>query len=145
MFWFSSPTSRRRRSIIGSEGIGRFPEPDFRYLQSLGMRIVVDDLGDVLGSGVGVHQVTGLPLLAKHGDQGILPMQKHLVIQFGIDPGLDDLVDVAKIHHHAAVVEMPADNLHFNSAVVAVEIATFSLVVEQAVAVAEIDVLGDSV
>ena len=43
------------------------------------------------------------------------------------------------------MVEMFADNLHFNSAVVAVEMATFPLIVEQAMAVAEIDMLGDSV
>jgi hypothetical protein len=43
------------------------------------------------------------------------------------------------------MVETFADNLHFNSAVVAVEMATFPLIVEQAMAVAEIDVLGDSV
>jgi hypothetical protein len=40
---------------------------------------------------------------------------------------------------------MLADNFHFNPAVVAVEMTTLSLVVEQAMAVAEIDVLGDSV
>ena len=109
------------------------------------MRIVVDNLGDIFGSGVGVHQVTGLPMLVKHGDQGILPVQQHLVIQFGIDPGLDDLVDVAKIDDHAPMVEMLADNLYFNSAVVAVEMTTFPLIVEQAMAVAEIDVFSDSV
>ena len=109
------------------------------------MRIIVDNLGDILGGGVGIHQVTGLPMLMQHGDQRIFPMQEHLVIQFGIDPGLDHLVDIAKIHHHATMVEMFADNLHFNSAVVAVEMATFPLIVEQAMAVAEIDVLGDSV
>ena len=109
------------------------------------MRIVEDDLGDILGSGVGVHQVTGLPMLLKHGDQRILPMQEHLVIQLGIDPGLDHLVDVAEIHDHAPVVQMIADNFNFNFAVVAVEMTTLPLVVEQAMAVAEIDVLGDSV
>jgi hypothetical protein len=40
---------------------------------------------------------------------------------------------------------MVAENLHFNSAVVAVEITALPLIVEQAMAVAEIDVLGDSV
>ena len=84
-------------------------------------------------------------MLVKHGDQGILPMQEHLVIQFGIDPGLDHLVDIAEIHDHAPVVQVLADNLHFNPAVVTVEMTTLSLVVEQAMAVAEIDVLGDSV
>ena len=135
----------RCRPTIGSKGIWRFPEPDFGNLQPLRMGVVVDDLGDVFGSGVGVHQVTGLPVLAKHGDQRILSMQEHLVIQFGIDPGLDHLVDVAEIHDHAPVVQMIADNFHFNSAVVAVEMTTLPLVVEQAMAVAEIDVLGDSV
>jgi len=109
------------------------------------MGVVVDNLGDIFGSGVGVHQVTGLPMLVEHGDQGVLPMQKHLVIQFGIDPGLDDLVDVAEIDDHAPMVEMLADNLHFNSAVVAVEMTTLPLIVEQAMAVAEIDVFSDSV
>lgn len=109
------------------------------------MRIVVDDLGDILGSGIGVHQVTGLPMPLKHGDQGILPMEEHLVIQFGIDPGLDHLVDVAEIHHHAPVVQLLADNLHFNFAVVAVKMTTFPLVVEQPMAVAEINVFSDSV
>lgn len=84
-------------------------------------------------------------MLVKHGDQRVLPMQQHLVIQFGIDPGLDDLVDVAKIDHHAPMVEMLAGNLYFNSAVVAVEMPTFPLIVEQAMAVAEIDVFSDSV
>ena len=140
-----SPTSSRRRPAVGRKGIGCFPDPDFRNLQALGMRIIVDNLGDILGGGVGIHQVTGLPMLMQHGDQRIFPMQEHLVIQFGIDPGLDHLIDIAKIHHHAPMVEMFADNLHFNSAVVAVEMATFPLIVEQAMAVAEIDVLGDSV
>jgi len=43
------------------------------------------------------------------------------------------------------MVEMLADNLHFNSAVVAVEMTTLPLIVEQAMAVAEIDVFSDSV
>lgn len=109
------------------------------------MRIVVNNLGDIFGSGVGVHQVTGLPMPVKHGDQGILPMQEHLVVQFGIDPGLDDLVYVAEIDDHSPMVQMLADNLHFNSAVVAVEMTTFPLIIEQAMAVAEIDVFCDSV
>ena len=109
------------------------------------MGIVVDDLGDIFRSGVGVHQVTGLAVFAKQGHQGIFPMQEHLVIQFGIDPGLDYRVDVAEVDHHAPMVETLAGDLHFNSAVVAVEMATFPLIVEQAMAVAEIDVLGDSV
>jgi hypothetical protein len=43
------------------------------------------------------------------------------------------------------MVEVLADNLHLHSAVMAVEMATFSLIIEQAMAVAEIDVFGDSV
>ena len=95
--------------------------------------------------GFGVHHVTGLPMLVKHGDQRILPVQEHLVIQFGIDPGFDHLVDVAEIDDHAPVVQMVAGDLHFNPAVVAVEVTAFPLIVEQAMAVAEIDVFSDSV
>ena len=84
-------------------------------------------------------------MLVKQGNQGIFPVQEHLVIQFGVNPGLDYLVDVAEVHDHAPMVEMVADNLHFNSAVMAVEMATFALIVEQAMTVAEIDVFGDSV
>jgi hypothetical protein len=109
------------------------------------MRIVIDNPGNVFCGRIGVHQITGLPIGLENGDNGIVPMEKHLVIQLGVNPGLNHIVNVAKVHHHASMVKIFADNVYFHPTVVSMEVAALTFIVEQAMAVAELDMFGDFV
>ena len=69
--------------------------------------------------------------------------QQHLVIELAVDPALDDPLDVAEVADHVAVVERAGAHLDLRHGVVAVRMLADAVVVEQPVAVAEIDTFGD--
>ena len=87
----------------------------------------------------------GSPSSLQRRDQRIVVPQQHLVIELAIDPALDDAFDVAEIADHVAVVERAGAHLDFGDRVVAVRMLADAVVVEQPVAVAEIDALGDGI
>jgi hypothetical protein len=67
------------------------------------------------------------------------------VIQLAIDPALHYPLDVAEVRHHVPAVEPIRAHLDLDHRVVAVRVFADPVVVEQPVAVAELDALGDQV
>ena len=87
----------------------------------------------------------GSPSARSGATSGSSLPQDHLVIELAIDPAFDDPLDVAEIHHHVAVVEAVGADVDLDRRVVAVRVLADAVVVEQPVAVAELDPLGDEV
>ena len=67
------------------------------------------------------------------------------MIELAIDPGLDDALDVVEVGDHVARVERVGANLDLGHGVVSVRMLADAVVVEQPMAVAEVDALGDRV
>ena len=70
-------------------------------------------------------------------------MQKHPVVQRLVDPGLKDLLDLRKVAHHSFFIESFGAQLDFHLAVVPVKIAAFAVIIQQPMAVAEMNFLRD--
>ena len=83
--------------------------------------------------------------LLQRRDQRIVVAQQHLVIELAIDPALDDALDVAEVADHVAAVERAGAHFDFGDRVVAVRMLADAVVVEQPMAVTEIDALGDRI
>ena len=83
--------------------------------------------------------------LLERRDERVVVTEDHLVIELAIDPALDDPLDVAEVADHVAVVERVGAHLDLRRGVVAVRVLADAVVVEQPVAVAEVDFLGDRV
>ena len=66
------------------------------------------------------------------------------MVQFVVDPSADDALDVGKIEDHAALVELLRLDHDHRPAVVAVQIAALAGVIQQAMAVTEVDFASDS-
>lgn len=105
----------------------------------------VDELGEVLCGGVFIDEVVGFVLLLEHGQDRIVLVQDHLVIEIVIDPGLHDPFNFAEVDDHAELVELVALDGDDSDAIVPMQMATLTGVVEQAMAVAEVDFAGNSV
>jgi hypothetical protein len=71
--------------------------------------------------------------------------QDHLVIELAIDPALDDALDVAEVAHHVPRIECIAADVDFHDGVVPMRMPADAVIIHQAVAVAELDPLGDRV
>lgn len=65
------------------------------------------------------------------------------MVQGLIDPALKDLFDLAEIANHAFLIQVPSADLYLNLSVMAVEIAAFSLIVQEPVTVAEVNFFRD--
>ena len=66
------------------------------------------------------------------------------MVEVGIDPAGDDPLDVGEVEHHAAVVKLLGLDGDDGVAVVPMQVAALAVVVEQAMAVAEVDFSGDA-
>ena len=69
--------------------------------------------------------------------------QNHLVIQLAIDPAFHQPLDVGKVRHHVAAVELVGADVDLGDGIVSVRMLADAVVVEQPVAVTEVDALGD--
>ena len=107
------------------------------------MRVVVQQFGDMLHRGIALHDEDGLAQLLQRADERIVFAKDHLVIELAVDPSLDDALDVGEIAHHVAVVERAAADFDLGDGIVAVRMFADAVVVEQPVAVAELNFLGD--
>ena len=67
------------------------------------------------------------------------------MIQLAIDPPFDDPLDVAEVHHHVAVVEAVGADVDLDGRVVSVRMLADAVVIEEPVAVTELDPLRDEV
>ena len=97
----------------------------------------------MLHRGIAVDDKHGLAQPLQRLNQRVIASQDHLVVELAIDPSLDDPLDVREIAHHVAVVERPAADFDLGDGVVAVRVLADAVVVEQAMAVAELNFLGD--
>src|SRR3954452_1665634 len=128
--------------IAGKRG-WRFPDRDTHDWKSGADSVVEDDLRDMLHSGIGINQEDRLSERLEGGDERVVAPEHHLVIDRLIDPALDDALDVAEVADHVAIVECPGAHFDFRDRVVAVRVFADTVVVEQAMPVAELDLLGD--
>ncbi|CAK9062147.1 Spermidine synthase, partial [Durusdinium trenchii] len=96
---------------------------------------------DVLGGRVPVDQIDLFTEFFEERDDRVFAMQDHPVVEFGIDPGPQFCLDVAEVDEHAAVINLVSFEDDDRTAVMAVEMAALPLVVEEAVSVAELDLL----
>ena len=67
------------------------------------------------------------------------------MIELAIDPAFHDPLDVAEVGDHVALVEPIGAHLDLDDGVVAVRMLADAVVVEQPVAVTELDALGDEI
>ena len=67
------------------------------------------------------------------------------MVQFPIDPRLDEPLDIGKINDHMPVIKRVGLDVDFHQGVVPVEMPAHAVIVEQAVAVTKIEALGDEV
>jgi hypothetical protein len=107
--------------------------------------MVENEFGDALDGGVAVQNVDGLAELLERLHQGIIMPQQHLVIELFVDPSLHDTLDVAEVADHVAIVERARSNLNLGDGVMAVRMPANAVVVEQPMAVTEIDALGHGI
>ena len=130
-----------RSAAIRRDGVWGFPQRDFDDREALRMSELKNRLGDVFGSRIHGENHQWLAEFLQIWQGGIGFVQNHAVIELLVDPRPHDLFDVGEIHQHAAIVELLAFQHDDGSAVVAVQIAAFSGVIQQAVPVAKVDVL----
>jgi hypothetical protein len=69
--------------------------------------------------------------------------QDHLVIELAIDPAFDEPLDVAEVRDHVPRVETVGTDLDLRQRIVTVRMLADAIVVEQAMAVTELDAFGD--
>src|SRR5581483_3456496 len=121
--------------------------PDFYpdHGKPLARRIVEDQTGDPLDRRVAVEKVDRLAERRERRNERVVLAQDHLVIELAIDPAFHDPLDVAEIADHVAVVELAGAHLDFGGRVVAVRMLADAVVIKQAVAVAELNLLGNRV
>ena len=67
------------------------------------------------------------------------------MIDVFVDPALDHTLDVAEVAHHIAIVERARADFDLGNRVVAVWMLANAIVIEQSMAVAELDFLGHGV
>ena len=96
----------------------------------------------MLHGGIARHDEHRLAQPLQRRDERVVFAQNHLVIELAVDPPLDNPLDVGKIADHVAAVERAAGDFDFGHRVVAVRMLADAVVIEQAVAVAELNLLG---
>ena len=108
-------------------------------------RPLEDQPGDALDRRVALEQVHRLAKRLERFDERIIAPQDHLVIELAIDPPFDDSLDVAEVHHHVAVVETVGADVDLDRRVVSVRVLAHAVIVEQPVAVTELDAFGHEI
>lgn len=109
----------------------------------MGAGLFKDEPRQRLGGRVGLQGDERLPQAGKLRDDWIVPVEEELVVPCGVDPALELLFDLIEVDDHAAGIEGSAGQLNLHLGVVAVQVAAFSFVAEEAVSIAEMDHLGD--
>jgi hypothetical protein len=93
----------------------------------------------MLHSRIALHHKHRLAQPLHRREKGVVFAENHLVVEFAIDPSLDNPLDVGKVADHVAVVERSAADLDFGNGVVPVRVLTDAIVIEQTMAVAELN------
>src|SRR5262249_34731080 len=123
----------------------RFPDCDPHDRHARFPRLIEDQLRDALHGRITVDDVDRLAELRERRDERVVVAQDHLVVELAIDPALHDALDVAEIADHVAVVERAGAYFDLGDRVVSMRMLADAVVVEQAVAVAEVDALGNGI
>lgn len=97
----------------------------------------------MLNCRVALHDEDRLAELLERPDERVVFAENHFMIQLAVDPSFYDSLDVGEIAHHVAAVEHTRPDFNLGDGVVAVGVLTDSVVVEEAMAVAKFDFLGD--
>src|SRR5260221_2544953 len=142
---FEDVRSCSHLNAIFRKGRRRLPDLDAHHREALAAGVVEDQPGDALDSRIAVEQLHRLAQLLERFDERVVVAQQHLVIEFRVDPALDDALDVAEVADHVAIVERPRADFDFRDGILAVRMLADSVVVEQPVAVTEVDAFGDGV
>ena len=98
---------------------------------------------DVNFMGVVHAAQTVLPSMLERRRGRIVVPEEHLVVQLPVNPLLDDPLHLVEIAHHVSRVEAVGLHGNLGHGVVAVEVPAVPVVVEEPVAVAEVDALRD--
>ena len=123
----------------------RLPHGHAHGPQSLLARHVIDQSRDPFHGRIAVNDEDWFAEGLQRFHERIIVSQDHLVIELAVNPPLDDPLDVAEIHHHIPCVQRIGAHLDLGDRVVAVRMLADAVVVEQPMAVAEVDALGDGV
>lgn len=105
----------------------------------MGGGIIINKLGNGLGCGIALQDEARLIELLQNFQHGIVFAEQHFVIQFLVNPGLHDLVDVSEINYHASVVELLRHDFDFDFAVVPVKMLALAVVVDETMPIAKMD------
>ncbi len=124
---------------IGRIAVGRFPQHGFHHGETCLAREFIDQSSDVFGRGILVHQEQWLAGFPQQIDKRIVFPQQHSMVQFLIDPSIDDPLDVPKVENHSPLVEILRLDGNNRPAIMSVEVPALAGVIHQAVAVAEVD------
>ena len=90
-------------------------------------------------------ETTARPSPARMGTTGIGLVENHPMIEVLVDPGTHFPLDVGEIEDHAALVQGLRTDRNDGPPVVPVQMAAFSRIIEQPMAVTEVDLAGDAV
>ena len=132
------------RFPVCGERVLRFPQRHLDDRQIVAHRVLEDHLGDVLGGRVHVQFHERFALPPQFRDHRIVAVQKHAVVECLVDPGAEDALDGCEIHDHAERVEDRRFERDDGPGVVPVQVSALPVVLEQAVAVTEVDFFRDS-
>src|ERR1051325_3073448 len=128
---------------INGKGIVGFPESHFDDGKSLTQSEIENQLGDVFGRRVHVHQEDRFVLCFEMRQDGVVLVQDHAMIEVGVDPGADDALDGGEVDDHAERIEPIRLQGDDGAAVVPVQMPALAVVLQQAMAVAEADLARD--
>lgn len=110
----------------------------------LAAREVEDVFGDILAVGFSSNRYSGSPVSRKIGTAGSSRCSNMRWSKLSSIHWLTTRIDVGKVEHHAAVVELGCFDGDDGPTVVAVQILALAVVVEQPMAVAEINLACDA-
>jgi hypothetical protein len=127
---------------IFGERSWRFPDRDADDRHAGFAGLIEDQFGNAFHSGVAVNDENRFAKLFERGDKRIIVPQNHFVIQLAIDPPFDNTLDIAEVADHIAIIERAGPDLDFRDGVVAVRMFANAVVIEQTVAVTEVDAFG---
>ena len=127
---------------VSRYALGRFPKLDLHDREALGGRIFKISRAMFSAVGIGTPSGTSARPAAQQRHRRIVAVQEHAVVEVLVDPAATPL-DVAEVEHHAPRVQAGRLQRNDRPAVVAMQVPALSLVVQQPMAVAEVDLTGD--
>ena len=122
----------------------RFPEADFNDRHALLAGDIGDQLGDVFRRRIHVQQIHRLALLFQDRHDRVVAVQNHAVVEMIVDPAVDAALDLVEIDDHPLPVEALGLDGDDRPAVVAVQMPALALVMQEPMAVTEVDFSGNA-